>query len=364
MAKQTEPAQASRAARQGAEAAPAGDQPLRHVLENSRDILYKLDMHTGRYEYISPAAARLLGYSPEEFGSKMYEDLKAFMHPEDWARFADRLERFAPLTPADEHCFTVEYRLRHRDGHWLWFQDNHTVLPDGDGQVRYVVGAARDITADREMAELTRRNERKLDQAIEQERQRLAGELHDSIGQQLVAIKVLLQKALAEQPPVDPAPAEQLMRCCAEAIGEVRRICHGLYPPTLEQLGLVAALRQLTAGNGSDSPRLSLAYDEALDRRRFGEHVEISLFRICQEAIANALHHGQAGQVRVELTSEGDRLVLVVADDGRGFEPATATMGLGLHRMRRRAASCGGELLIYSEPGRCVVRTAVPMDGP
>jgi len=341
---------------------PSDGDRLHHILENSPDILYELDLQAGRYGYISPAASRLLGYPLEELLTKTHGNLQDYMHPDDWAQFASRNDKLETIQPGDEHSFVVEYRLRRRDGQYLWFQDRHTLVPGADGQIRYVVGAARDVTAAKQFADQTRRIQEKLDRAVEKERRHLAADLHDSIGQQLIGIKMLLQKALADIDLPDREQGRKLVGRFGEAIGEVRRICHGLYPPTLERLGLVPALRQLIGRDGSCRPRVSLRYDEELDCRRFEEHVEISLFRICQEALANAVRHGRPDEVRIELARDNGGLVLEVADDGRGFDPAAAPMGLGLLQMRRRAASCGGEMTVYSEPGRSVVRAVVPLE--
>ena len=343
------------------EALRASQDRFRRVLENSRDIVYQLDMVEGTYDYVSPAAARILGYTAEEASSKDYSDLLDSLHPADLERFGHRNAKLMAVGPGEQRFFTIEYRLRHADGYYLWFRDNHTLIRDPEGRLRYVVGAAREITAEKEAEQLARATQGRLDRAVEEERQRLAAELHDAIGQQLVAIKVSVEKALAESVPGQSGAAGHLTGLCAEAIAEVRRICRGLYPPTLERLGLVAALRELASSHNPPPPTVSFQYALELERRRFDSHLEISLFRISQEAIANAVRHGDAGRITITLELDSDGLVLSVADDGRGFDPARTTMGLGLNRMKRRAASCGGELVIYSEPGRSVVRVGVPL---
>jgi signal transduction histidine kinase len=99
-----------------------------------------------------------------------------------------------------------------------------------------------------------------------------------------------------------------------------------------------------------------------LERRRFGAHVEISLFRISQEATSNAVRHGAADRVEILLDQRDGRLVLTVTDNGGGFDPGAATTGLGMARMHSRARSCGGDLRVRSRPGRCVVEASVPLE--
>jgi signal transduction histidine kinase len=148
-------------------------------------------------------------------------------------------------------------------------------------------------------------------------------------------------------------------------VGEVRRLCHGLYPPTLESLGLVAAFQQLIRSCGDSAAKIELSYDEALAGRRFQGEIEITLFRIAQEAINNAMRHSPGAAIGVSLQTRADgSLCLRICDDGAGFDTAASAAGLGLLSMKERALSVGGVLTVSSKPDGTCVQAAVPAREP
>ncbi len=199
----------------------------------------------------------------------------------------------------------------------------------------------------------------------EAERRHLARELHDSVGQNLAAITVGIRLAVEacrdaagheEELTVLNAAVEQ----CAETMREVRAICHGLYPPALESMGLASAIRQLGRSCGS-AIQFHLDCPETLARARFAPEQEIALFRIAQEAVSNVLKHSRATRIRVALGLEDSQLTMTVIDDGVGFDATTvAARGLGLRSMDERARAIGGTTVISSEPGRTTIDVSTP----
>ncbi len=129
---------------------------FQEVLKHSRDILFKRDVQTGEYEYVSQAVARLLGYTSEEMRAREFNGVKALMHPEDapeYEAFIDDLVKKTEYHDAGAGQ-VIEYRLKGKDGRYRWFSDNHTLVKDSDGRPRFIIGANRDITA-RKKAENT-----------------------------------------------------------------------------------------------------------------------------------------------------------------------------------------------------------------
>ncbi len=203
--------------------------------------------------------------------------------------------------------------------------------------------------------------------AREEERERIAKELHDSVGQQVVALKLKLdavENGGCEPGSVDPAPLKSAMKLCGSLTEEVRSMSYHLYPPSLHGLGLCAALRQMAFDFGP-GPTVEVDWPDSLESVRLPADVEIALFRIAQEAVANAMRHSGSHAVHLTLEQDDRHLVLSVTDEGVGFDvDAAATVGLGLRIMHERANSVGAELRVNSEPGKtCVtVRAAVPED--
>lgn len=219
--------------------------------------------------------------------------------------------------------------------------------------------ADREQSAARRYAGLYREARDRLVRAQEEERARIARDLHDGIGQTLTALSLTLDAASAgEGVPV----AAQLVRArdlAREAIDETRLAAEQVRPPRLAERGLAAALRSL--GSPAGAP-VVVAVDVGAEGRLLSPDAELELFRIAQEAVRNALRHADARRIEVSLTAARSALVLEVVDDGSGFDPAAVDpRRLGLVGMAERADAAGGELRVSAAPGRGTrVRVAVP----
>jgi signal transduction histidine kinase len=205
---------------------------------------------------------------------------------------------------------------------------------------------------------------RKLATDRERQRLRLASELHDSVGQELIALKFALEHIHANGKSCLNDDTAKALRGSIDRtvnlIREVRAICHGLYPPTLEAFGLASALKHL-AENCQTAKPVEVRSPESLEGIRFPGEVEIALFRIAQEALQNALRHSQATTITVSLAYDEGIASLSVVDNGIGFEPDRVTgKGLGFTSMRERAMTAGGALGISSKPGESRIEVRVP----
>lgn len=195
---------------------------------------------------------------------------------------------------------------------------------------------------------------REVVQSQEDERARLARDLHDGVSQALVATKLLIESAQQE-----PAGAERLQGLALKrlngTLAEVRHLSHALRPALLDTLGLPAALQHL-AGEFDAAGGTRFAATVEGEEVELPEAVKTALFRIAQEALNNAARHAQATTVGLLLRFErGGGLALEVRDDGRGFDAeaaqAVADQGLGLRSMRERAAALGARLHLATAPG-------------
>lgn len=188
---------------------------------------------------------------------------------------------------------------------------------------------------------------------LEAERQHIARELHDEAGQALVGVKLSLQAMAHAVPDTLPAvkePLAQLRHEVNEATARLRTLARRLRPPTLDQLGLHAALQQL-AQEAGDRAGFVVSLDLASLPSRLAPDMETALFRITQEALTNAANHARASHVEISL-GLGDRtLNLRIHDDGCGFDPAAVGGGLGLLGIRERVGMLGGDFAVKSAPG-------------
>jgi len=192
----------------------------------------------------------------------------------------------------------------------------------------------------------------------EEERRRLARELHDDTLQALIALNQRLQLALldhADDP--DAAALHDIQMLTERTIQNVRRAMQALRPVYLEALGLIAALEML-ARETEQATDLVVTFRRVGDERRIGAEAELGLYRIAQEAISNTVRHARATAAAVTLTFAPDEVTLAIVDDGRGFTTRSDVPGLpttgqfGLVHLRERAELLGGRLVIDSGPGR------------
>jgi len=190
----------------------------------------------------------------------------------------------------------------------------------------------------------------KVIDAQEKERERISRELHDDIGQQLVLVESGLNQLENES---DPAVREQLhvlQRDVAEISRTARQLSHGLHPAHLDHLGLKAAIGRLCKDVSQRNPVVVRCDTNEL-RTAPSANVSLCLYRVTQEALKNAIQHGLASEVTVELAGTHEQVSLRIADDGRGFDPRQAADGLGLLSMRERIRAARGTISVASMPG-------------
>ncbi len=206
----------------------------------------------------------------------------------------------------------------------------------------------------RERTRESRRLVRRLLRAGEEERRRIARELHDEISQLLTVVQISIEGIDAPE-----AHVEKARSVLAKAQKEIHRIIFDLRPSLLDDLGLAAAIRWYAKNYlVSSDVQVDLEIQEGL---RLSPEIEITVFRIYQEIVTNILRHSGADYASVELYAARDRLVLTVEDNGVGFDPQSKTRGAGLVGLRERASLAGGTLRVDSEPGEGTsVRLEVP----
>lgn len=220
-----------------------------------------------------------------------------------------------------------------------------------------VIGVLQDITERRKLSEF-------LADAVDQERLRLGTELHDGVGQELTGI-ALLSRALAEKSREDaPALASDLAtlaELASKSVALVRGLAHGMLPFALRQGDFVKALEDFAhATERAFQVRMPVTLrgkPGCMPTSVKAEH----LYGIAKEAVANAIHHGHAAQIKLLLGCDLDKTTLTVTDDGGGFDVATRSEGMGMQIMKHRARVLGGFLEVRSAPRRgTVIKAVVP----
>jgi len=330
------------------------EEKYRAVVESAGEAICTLNAE-GVFLFMNVLGAQRLGSTPDEVVGKTLWDV----FPKE---FADQ-----EATHAREAITSGKSNLSEAivpiGDEMRWYQISMEPLRDHDGEVRSALVFARDVTERKQAEEALKIAHMKLMTARDEERKHLASELHDSVSQKLVALGMRLDNIALTGAKLPAEQGSELVKAavtCNELIADIKGICHGLYPPALQALGLVSAMKELEGYCQSAGLTAAIHCNPVIARARFGPEVEIALFRIVQEAVNNAIRHSHGGNIDIDLMFAGGQLVLAIVDDGGGFDmQAVEGKGLGLSSMRDRARAVGARLTIASEPGETRIEVAV-----
>jgi signal transduction histidine kinase len=235
-------------------------------------------------------------------------------------------------------------------------------LRDAEDNVIGVAGAALDITAVKQAEEQLRNLSRRLVSLQEDERRKIARELHDEIGQNLTALKMLLDKASPAAVEGSASELREARETLRELMNRVRNLSLELRPAMLDDLGLLPTL-QWHFKRYTSQTRVKVDFRHAGLRVDLSPEVTSTAYRIVQEALTNVARHAKVPEVMVSIRTEGDALLLEVEDHGAGFDRAKVpSTCVGLSGMRERVLSLGGNLLVKSAPGEgTCLRAELPL---
>ena len=301
-----------------------------------------------RFTYVSNEAVKMLGYPIASWYEPGF--LAEHIHADDlpWVLAAYRKQ-----TRLTEH-FDLTFRMWASDGTLVWVQNLISAGAENEGTTKlhgYIIDVSERKQAEEAMKDLGGR----LIAAQEEERRRVARELHDDFNQRLAVLSVELEQVKQRiQKPLDlRRTIERLQEQAQEIAAEIHRLSYKLHPSKLDHLGLAAAVRslcaELTESGKLETEFVQTGFPFALDK-----DITLCVFRIAQEALRNCVKHSRAKSARVMLTRTRTAVRLVVSDSGCGFNTKTASMekGLGFISMKERLHLLGGELKVNSKPFR------------
>ncbi len=184
----------------------------------------------------------------------------------------------------------------------------------------------------------------------ESERQRIAQDLHDSVGGLLAAAKIHVEGLLSKKTPLsDVEGLSKLRNLLDETVSETRHIARNMQPSALLEFGLVTALRDLTGRvRGQGAP--SITFQHFGDFAGIDQTIALNCYRIVQELLQNSLKHAQANEILVQITQTDHQIALLVEDDGKGFDPMEVRKGMGTDNIARRVQFLKGEMSVHAEP--------------
>jgi two-component system sensor histidine kinase UhpB len=330
------------------------EERLTLAFAGAQEGVWDWNLETGGVVY-SPRWKQMLGYNDDEIEPHLgaWERL---LHPDDKARAEQLNEHLAH----GGRTYEGEFRLRHKSGHYVHvLSRGYPVRRNPDGPVVRIVGTHFDLT-ERKRAEAERARTELLARLVfaqEDERRRIAREMHDQFGEQLTSLShgiALLKEACAPQPDLRER-VEALEAIARQLDRDVDQLVWELRPTALDDLGLRAALTNYVQ---DWSKRVGIAahlHTSGFWDNRLRSDAETTLYRIAQEALTNVAKHSGAGTVEVILERRADQVVLIVEDDGVGFDTADedrASHGFGLVGMQERAALVGANVEIESAVGQ------------
>jgi PAS domain S-box-containing protein len=274
------------------------------------------------------------------------------IHPHDRDRFVYAMKSLRPEQP----FYKLSYRLLRSDKSIVWLEESGRAFFDASGSIERVVGIAADVTeawaSDCALRELSGR----LITSQEEERRRIARELHDNIGQELALLAIHAQRidsGASEAQGTTKSDVHELHKSIKEVATKVSTLSHRLHSSELEFLGLAIATDRFCR-DFAKNYNIDIDYSIKDIPRDLDKGVALCFYRIIQESMQNVAKHSKASAVSFQLIGGADKLRLEVRDDGIGFDPRKAPYisGLGLVSMRERMHLIGGTFSIRSKPGQ------------
>jgi PAS domain S-box-containing protein len=320
---------------------------LRLLLEMTHVLPWEVDFPSASYTYVGFEAVNMLGFPIADWYQPDF--LSRHIHPEDRELAITKCREYAKAWDN----FELDYRMIASDGRVVWLHNLISVIREGN-EPKTICGFSTDITQNKETEAALTDMSGRLINAQEDERRRVARELHDDLNQRMALLSIELEQLGQMKGAVDlHARLDQLQNYAQEISADIHRISYKLHPSKLDHLGLAAAVKSLCQ-ELSTKGGIKIEFQQSGFPTNLPPDVTLCLFRIAQEALGNCLKHSGATTARVKLESNAKEMFLSVADDGCGFNAKSKAMtsGLGFTSMRERLRIVGGDIRIDSQAMR------------
>jgi PAS domain S-box-containing protein len=379
------------------------EQALRDAEERTRFTLEAANIGTWEWDLIagtvhwSDNMERVHRQTPGSF-SGSFESFLANVHPEDRKRIPDLVQQAI----SGDGKYHVEYRQIQSDGTLGWMEGAGQVIYDDAGKPIRMMGICTDITERKTAADALRSANDTLEQHVrertaelvskndeltkktavirdlsrrslqiqDEERRRIARELHDSVGQLLAAMSMNFSYALNECQKLSPTASKSLFdnaQLLEQATSEVRTLSHLLHPPLLEEAGITTAIHIYVEGF-SERSKIDVTCDVPEDLGRLPKEIEITLFRIVQEALTNIHRHSASQTASISISRSDSQVTLEISDAGQGIPQgklqllnSSAGTGVGIRGMRERLQQLSGDLQIQSDTKGTTLIATLPV---
>jgi PAS domain S-box-containing protein len=317
----------------------------------------------GRFLLTNPPLQRILGLGIQEMLSQSLESLAYQIDS------PSLIDMYAEIASGNHNLFRRETRFHKKDGQIVWVSLTFSLVRDENSSPAYVISMFEDITYRKRMEAEIQVIKRQLIISQEEQKLRLAQELHDDPMQELYGALFQLE-TMDDSIPKDEMQSQidLTKRSVEQVIYKLRVICGQLRPLSLAPFGLEGAIREHMDKFQEEHPQLNVKLELTYDGQLLSDEIRISLFRIYQQALGNVIRHAQATTVIVRFYYDDQEVTLDVEDDGVGFEVPFSWLDLarkehlGLAGSAERAELLGGKLIIQSKPGKgTLVRSVIPL---
>jgi PAS domain S-box-containing protein len=334
------------------------EQRLKLALSASNMGTWEWDPVSNQIIY-SEETRRIFGHPTYEANLSQFSRL---LHPDDAGRVMTALGE----TAANNTLFNAEYRILPPDGRLIWVAHLGRLQRGANGATARLAGIVQDISARRQSDMERQKLVASMLHAEEDERRRIARELHDTTAQHLAALKInfmRLCERLDLNDTADEGLAVQGRQLLDQALHELRTLTYILHPPVLEQIGLAGALSDFASGiTRRNGIKVRLNAEDY--QGRLSPTLELTLFRVVQEGVTNAIRHSGTDEIIIYLAKDDKEVRVAVQDFGRGMPDHFSSLlntGVGIGSMKERLALIGGKLKVDSGKQGVTVRATVPI---
>jgi PAS domain S-box-containing protein len=351
-------------------------QELDAIVRTAPDIIFSRQADGAR-DYVSDRFYEYTGAPPRSASGFGWLD---FVHCDDRER---SMSHWMHCVQSGDN-YESEYRILGRDGRYRWFRARAVPIRGLGGQIVKWYGTCCDIHDSKLLEQSIRDNASALEKMVDDrtaalrrvsgrlltmqddERRRIARELHDGLGQELVAAKMMIGGMLVKKPiQSNERAAIEASEAIDRAIQQVRSLSHLLHPPLLDEVGLLSALRWYLDGLTKRSGIETSLDVQPADFPRLASELETAIFRITQEALTNVYRHSGAEKASVILAQQNGQVMVTIRDHGKGVESNIAelqpgSIGIGIGGMSQRAREFGGELRVSNANPGTLVEVRIP----
>jgi two-component system, NarL family, sensor histidine kinase UhpB len=346
------------------------EERLTLALEGANEGLWDWNIETDEV-YFSPYWTEMLGYSSDEIKPHI-SSWKELIHPEDKLRVLKTLD--SHLKGNTPYC-EIESRLKTKSGEWKWLLTHGRVLQrEKNGRPLRAVGTQVDITEIKKTEEKLKESQQRsrnlsahLQSIREEERTRIAREIHDELSQVLTLLKmdlVWMKERITDDQEEMANKIDSMLKLANDTISTVQKIAGQLRPAMLDDLGLVAAI-EWGAKEFEKRTRIKCRLDLIAEDVIIDRELSTAIFRIFQEALTNITRHAKATRVNVKLREKSSNLILEVGDNGIGIagEKIRDSKSFGLMGIQERALFLGGKVRISGIPNKgTIITVEIPME--